>query len=260
MKRLLAVVLFAAGAAWAQTSVIPPQSGFLRDSSNSLRPVYGTAGSFVLGNTVAGSVISAAYSGSYGLVKTGSAVSVIDQTGSLLATEPASDGPALFAFKPTGEPSLVYIQAAKALLAWNGQAFEVVPLDFSMLSASAVLSIATPRFGPAKMIIQRDDGLWELRIRIATGEIVGQTAIPGISAPVLMLASEELIYAGANDIVLRSASGSETHVRASLPASFEFEQMGQAWIQVRDLTLGQQFAVRITPNREQFYQLPEVGQ
>jgi hypothetical protein len=36
--------------------------------------------------------------------------------------------------------------------------------------------------------------------------------------------------------------------------------MGEGWIQLRDLGSGQQFAVRITQNREQYYQLPEGGQ
>ena len=264
-KTVLATLSMAAALASAQTYLTPPQAGLMRDAANSLRPVYGIAGNFVVGDQVLGPVISAAYSGSYGLVKTSSAILVIDKTGSIVANTATADGPALFAFTLAGEPSLVYLPAAGTLLAWNAGAFGAVPFDPTTLAANAVLSIATPPGGDATIIVQRDDGLWDVQIDLATGAIDAQTAIPGIVAPVVMLATGELVYSetdGINGaaIVLRAPDGSERHISASLPASFEFEQMDLNWIQLRDLAAGQQFAIRITQNREQFYQLPEVGQ
>jgi hypothetical protein len=79
MRALLATLLMAAGMAWAQTSLTPPQIGFMRDATDSLRPVYGIAGNFLLGDPVAVGVVSAAYSGSCGWVKTRSTVAVIDK-------------------------------------------------------------------------------------------------------------------------------------------------------------------------------------
>jgi hypothetical protein len=46
MRAILATFLMAAGMAWAQTSLTPPQVGFMRDAADSLRPVYGIAGDF----------------------------------------------------------------------------------------------------------------------------------------------------------------------------------------------------------------------
>ena len=258
-RTILATLSIMAAVAWAQT-LTPPQTGFMQDAANSFRPVYGIAGNFLPGDPVAGDVVSAAYSGLYGLIKTSAAVVVTDGAGSIVATNSEPDGPALFAFKRTGEPALVFIPAANTLLAWDGAAFDRVHFDPTTLSASAVLSIAEPHSGHAAMIVQREDGLWDIRVQLATGEIDAQTAIPGVVAPVLMLANGELVYSDGNGIVLRSPDGTERHISAQLPASFALQQMGGEWIQLRDLGSGKQFAIHITQSREQYYQLPEGGQ
>jgi hypothetical protein len=259
MKAILVTLSIMAGVAYAQT-LAPPQVGFMQDAANSFRPVYGIAGNFLPGNVVAGGVISAAYSGSFGLFKTSSAIVVTDQAGSIVASHAEPDGPALFAFTRTGEPALAYIPAANTLLAWDGAAFDPVPFDPTALTASAVLSIAAPHSGHAAMIVQREDGLWDVRVPLATGEIDAQTAVPGVTPPMLMLANGGLVYSDVNGIVLRSSDGTERHIKAQLPASFALQQMGDGWMQLRDLGSSQQFAIRITPNREQYYQLPEGGQ
>jgi hypothetical protein len=260
MRAMLVTLSIAAGVAWAQTALSPPQAGFMRDAADSMRPVYGIAGNFLLGDSVAAGVVAAAYSGSYGLVKTGSAVVVIDKAGLIIASSAAPDGPALFAFARNGEPTLAYLPDANALLVWNAGAFEAVPFDPATLVGSAVLSIAAPDSEHVAMIIQRDDGLWDIRMQLATGEIDSQTAIPGVAAPVLMLATGELVYSDTSGLVVRNPDGSERHIAAQLPANFELEQMGDGWIQLRDLEVGQQFAIRIAENREQSYQLPEAAQ
>ena len=258
MRAILATLSMSAGMAWAQTSLTPPQVGFMRDATASLRPVYGIAGNFLVGDPVAAGVISAAYSGSYGLVKTSLTVSVTDKTGSIVASSAAADGPALFAFARTGEPALAYL--ANQLLIWNAGAFTSVRFDATTLAANTVLSIAAPDSGHAAFIVQRDDGLWDVRVQLATGEIDAQTALLGVAGPVLMYSTGELFYSDANGIVLRKADGSERRISARLPASFAFQQMGEEWIQLEDLAGGQQFAIRIAQNREQSYQLPEVDQ
>jgi len=260
MRAILATLSMAAGVAWAQTSLTPPQVGFMRDATDSLRPVYGIASNFLLGDAVAIGVISAAHSGSSGWFKTSSTVAVIDRTGSIVASTEAPGGAALFAFARAGEPALAYLAASGTMLAWNAGAFTAVPFNATALGANAVLSIAAPDSDHAAMIVQRDLGLWDVRIQLATGEIDAQTAIAGAAAPVLMLSSGDLVYSDTNGIVLRKIDGSERHISAQLPVSFAFLQMGEAWIQLQDLAGGRQFAIRIAQNREQSYQLPEVDQ
>jgi hypothetical protein len=232
----------------------------MRDAADSLRPVYGIAGNFLVGDPVAIGVTSAAHSGSYGWVKTSSTVAVIDKAGAIVATSTVADGPALFAFTRTGEPALAYLAPSNQLLTWKAGAFTAVPFDATTLGANVVLSIAAPDSDHAAVIVQRDDGVWDVRVQLATGEIDAQTALLGVAAPVLMFESGDLVYTDANGIALRKPDGSERHISVRLPASFAFQQMGEGWLQVQDLAGGQQFAIRIAQNREQAYRLPEVDQ
>jgi hypothetical protein len=232
----------------------------MRDAADSLRPVYGIAGNFLVGDPVAIRIISAAHSGSYGWVKTSSTVAVIDKAGAIVATSIVADGPALFAFTRTGEPALAYLAASNQLLTWKAGAFTAVFFDAAILAANRVLAITAPDSGHAAMIVQRDDGLWDVRMQLATSEIDAQTALLGVAAPVLMFASGDLVYSDADGIVLRKTDSSERHISVRLPASFAFQQMGEGWLQLQDLAGGQQFTIRIAQNREQSYQLPEVDQ
>jgi hypothetical protein len=260
MKTMLLILSLAASVASGQTGLAAPQAGFMQDAANSFRPVYGIAGNFLPGDPVAGAIVSAAFSGSYGLLKTGSAVVVTDRAGSIFASSAEPDGAALFAFTRTGEPALAYMPDANMLLAWDGAAFNPVPFDPATLAASAVLSIAAPHPGQAAMIVQRDDGLWDVRVQLATGQIEAQTAMAGVSAPIQMLADGELVYSDVDGIVVRKRDGSEQHISAQVPANFTLQQMGDGWIQLRDLAAGRQFAISIAADREHFYQLPEVDQ
>jgi hypothetical protein len=263
MKKVLftlGALAMAVVAAWAQTGIAAPQMGFIQDGGNSLRPVYGIAGNFVLGDATASGVVCSAFSGSFGLVKTDSSIVAMDGQGQVLDTADAPPGSALFGFSRSGAPALAYLASTNLLLQWTGATFEPVLLAPNIPDSADVVSIASPVPGQAAMILQRGDDLWDVRILLATGELISQTAILGVTAPVLTLPTGDLVYGDANGLVVRQADGSEKHIAGQLPESFALRQMGDGWIQVRDLDTGHQFAVRITANREQFYGLPGTDQ
>ncbi len=241
-------------ALWAQ--IATPQIGFMQDGGNALRPVYGIAGNFVLGDSAAADVQASSFSGSFGMLKTRSTLIVIDRQGQVVASQDAPAGPALFAFSRTGAPALAYLPDANVLLQWSDGVFQQVPFVFS----TTVLSIASVDAEQAAFILLRDDGLWDVRILLSTGEMISQTLLLGITAPALMLATGEVIYGDANGIVVRKPNGVEKHIDAQLPPTFAFQQIGEGWIQVRDLATQQQYAVRLTEGKEQFYALPGVDQ
>ena len=255
MKKLFALVWMAVALACAQPALAPPQTGFMLDGGGALRPVFGIAGNFVIGDAVATEIRFAAYSGTFGIVKTGSAVVVLDRQGQLVASVDAPPGPALFAFSRGGDPALVYVSDANVLLRWRDGTFEAIPF-----ASDPVVSIAALDSARARLIVQRDDGLWDVEVLVATGEILSQAAIPDVAPPVLLLATGDLVYGGASGIVIRKPGGAERHIDAPLPASFAFQQMGDGWVQFRDLSAGREFALRVAENREQFYQLPEADQ
>jgi hypothetical protein len=254
MKAVLIALSITPLALWAQ--IATPQIGFIQDSGNALRPVYGIAGNFVLGDSAATDVQAASFSVSFGMLKTASTLIVIDRQGQVVASQDAPAGPALFAFSRNGAPALAYLPDANILLHWSDGVFQQVPLD----PPTNVLSIASIDAGQAALILQRDDGLWDVRVLLSTGETISQTALLGVTAPALMLATGELIYGDANGIVVRKPDGAEKHIDAQLPLTFAFQQIGDGWIQVRDLATQQQYAVRLTEGKEQFYALPGVDQ
>jgi hypothetical protein len=254
MKAFLMALSMTPLALWAQ--IATPQIGFMQDSGNALRPVYGIAGNFVLGDSAAADVQQASFSGSFGIMKTASALIVIDRQGQIVASQDTPTGSALFAFSRTGAPALAYLPDANVLLQWSDGVFQQVPF----VPPTNVLSIASIDAGQAALILQRDDGLWDVRVLLSTGEVISQTAILGMTAPALLLATGELIYGDANGIVARKPDGAEKHIDAQLPPTFAFQQIGEGWIQVRDLATQQQYAVRLTEGKEQFYALPGVDQ
>jgi hypothetical protein len=258
MKTFLIALSLTAVTMWAQLAI--PQIGFMQDSANALRPVYGVAGNFVLGDSAAADVQAASFSGSFGMLKTGSTLIIIDRQGQAVASQDAPAGPALFAFSRTGAPALAYLPQSNVLLQWSDGVFQQVTLDPQMFASNTVLAIAAVDEGLAAFVLQRNDGLWDVQIRLSTGEVMSQTALLGMTAPVLMLATGELIYGDANGIVVRNPDGVEKHIDAQLPATFAFQQIGEGWIQVRDPASQQQCALRLTEGKEQFYILPGVDQ
>ena len=136
--------------------------------------------------------------------------------------------------------------------------FNRLKLDAASLAAKAVLTIAAPNSSLATLIVERDDCLWELGVRIASGRVVSQTDLPGVTAPVLMLASGELVYRDTHGVVLRRPDGSEKHIAAHLPRTLTFNQMAEGWVQVTDLATGRLFALSTQSGRERYYLLPEA--
>ena len=255
MKGILAFLTLVTTAAWAQRSLAPPQVGFIQDDHGQIRIVSGLAGNFVVGVAVPSGIISAAYSGSFGLLKSDSALIVVNQQGRGVASVVAPNGPALFGFAADGSPALAYFEQSKTLLVWDGHTFR--PAGPMVVQAPrAIASVSATR---AAMIVQREDGLWEYGVELATGATVSRMALPGVTLPVSMLAGS-VVYRDAKGVVVRSQDGSEKLIDAHLPESVAFAQMGNGWIQVTDLATGRLSVVNVQNGHQAYYILPEVRQ
>jgi hypothetical protein len=231
----------------AQSGIRPPQVGFIGNADGTLRPVYGVAGNFILGPSIAARVISQAFSGSIGLLKTESTLEAFNQQGQILASTDAANGPALFAFSPDGLTALAYVPSSNTLVEWRAGRFSTEPLR---REPEVVLAIALTSGSEASLIVQREDGIWEIQ----SGS---ERALPGVTAPVLALASGGLVFSDANGFVLRNPNGAEVHIAAPVPTRFSLQQIAGNWLQVSDLDTGRRSAIRIAPGREGFYRLPQ---
>lgn len=252
MKGLLGLVLILA-TAWAQQAIAPPKVGFLVDSRANAYSVEGVAGNFVVGRPAGIGIISSAFSGAFRLLKTDSAVSVVNRMGRIVARTNAPSGPALFAFSSDGSPALAYFPQSKALDLWDGREFKHGP-EFNQ----DVVAIRSISGTAGEFAVQRDGELWLLQLDLRSGSIVSQKALPGIAPPLWMLGDGTLIYVNSRGLVLRRADESEKQIRAHLPGTLAFSQMGSEWVQVTDLETGRLFALNVQPGHEGYYLLPEV--
>lgn len=256
MKQFLIASILAVSAS-AQPAIQAPQIGFAGQVNGTLRPVYGVAGSFILGPPVASKVISQAFSGSLGLLKTDATLVAFDGEGHVFASMDAAAGPALFAFSPDGVTALAYVASSNTLVEWRGGKFSAVPFT---PEPDTVAAIAMPNAFDAAMIIDRNGHLWESWLELGHASVSSQRALAGVRAPLLALASGDFVYGDASGIVVRKPDNSEVHVAARLPAKFSLQQMGSDWVQLADLESGRRFAIRISSGHESCYQLPEAGQ
>lgn len=255
MTRFFPVVCWTATLALFQLSsqpaIAPPQLGWVRDSNSGLRPVTGLAANFILGDSAADGVVSSAFSGSFGIVKTGTSLSVLDRDGQTVFRADAEAGAALFAFADDGTPAWVYLTQSQTLLKWTAGRLEPAVFNLDLLGG-VVQAIASPARDVATVVVKREDGLW--RVDLDTGT---QTLLPGIDSPVLLRNNGALLYAGSQGLVLRQANGSDQPIEGSVAVE-SFELMGKDWVHVTERDSSRHFAIRLEPGREQLYQLPEA--
>ena len=238
------VVLGLAALVHAQPTMTPPRAGFMVDAAQSLRPVLGVPGTLLLGDAAVDEVVSFAFSGKCAIVKTSSSMRVLDASGQVLFAMDAADGPALFAFTDDGAPALAYV--AGRLLRWNGSGFEALAFNADALQGEVLAVGAGPVF-----LVQREDAVW--RVESETG---AQSLLVGVHAPVL-LRGDGVAYADETAVVLRAAGGPERRIDTQA-AIGGVRWMGDGMIGVTEKDSTRQFAVRITPGRENVSQLPEV--
>lgn len=263
MTRTFLLSLILAAPTWSQT-LSPPAIGFVQDGAHQVRPVHGVAGNFVVGSGAPQFAVTSASSGSFHLIKTDSALLTLDPRGQIIASMNAPDGPALFAFSQDGTPSLAYLASTNTLLQWTGAGFEAATFHPAFAGNGAVVCIASPDVAHAAFLLQRRDGLWDLRVSLATGDVDAQSALMGVNAPALMLPSGAIVFAAdlrrsGQSIVIRRPDGSETRLPAELPDAISFQQMGDGWVELRGLG-AHPLAIRTATGHERVYRLPETGE
>ena len=237
-----------------QPAITPPQLGWVRDANSGLRPVTGIAANFIVGDSVTDGVISSAFSGSFGIVKTDASLSVLDRDGQTVFRTDAEAGPALFAFSDDGVPAFVYLSQSQTLLKWNTDRLEPAPfnLDILDLPGNPIQAIASPKRDRAAIVVKRPDGLWLVDLDLGT-----QTLLPGIEGPVLLRNNGSLLYTGPQGLMLRQADRSEQPFESSIAVA-TFELMGKDWVHITERDSSRHFAIRLESGREQLYQLPEA--
>lgn len=209
------------------------------DSTGGARPVLGLPGSLSVADPAVSGVVSLACA-AYCLFKTDTSLIASGQSVALAQTTAVPAGEALFAFDPSG--AFVYFPHSRQLARW--QSGQLTPVDFNV--SGEIISLRSVNGAPEFAVLVVD----QIRI-VRDGNVVVYQLPPGAQAAMLLPGG--VVYATASAIVLHRADASELNFPFTGAASFV--AMGPDYIEIRmPITI---FGLRITPGREQLFQMPE---
>ena len=253
--KTMLVAWLGCAAAWGQPGLAPPRVGYGLHADGSVRPVLGTAGNLLLGDALVGEAISAGSSGKQTLVKKAEELLLLDTEGQRIKSWPAPRGEARMAFTRQGEAAAVYF-VETGQLAWLGNGeLEPVPLE------AEVVAMASPRRGVVTLVVRRGEELWQTSVAAGTGEIREEHLLPGVAGPVLLRSDGTLLYTSDGELVTRRRDWTEKRVGLDA-AVLGMEELGGEWVALRVKREGaageRRLALRLTPDDEQLYELPEV--
>lgn len=258
MKRLAAAAVLWIGVIAAQPGITLPQVGLFLDTRGNLRPLYGLAGNFLPGQPAASAALSAAFSGRYGWIKTADRLVLVDEAARPLRDWPAPGGAARFGFSSDGAEASAYLPETARLVVWRAGAARVLTLDQAQLAGEVVAVGVAPKRRVA-LAVQRDSAVWLVRLSPVTGVIEDEQMLPGVSAPLLLLADGRFVFAHGQELIVRALDGSERSIAAGGTVS-GLSLLGQGWIEV---TLAgesrQPVAVRLSGGEPELYRIPEVA-
>jgi hypothetical protein len=204
------------------------------DGTGRIRPLFGIAGSFTLGDPEGHDVISSACARALCLVKTRTAI-VADGR-----EIEAPMGPAIFAFD-ADTTAWIYFPLVRQLARLEAGRLDAVPLKVS----GEILSMRAA--GTLEFAVRRPEGIW-----VVDGRNRVLDAIPASAGPVLLL-RDGVLYASSSEITLRRQDASE--IRFAVEGAESFSTLGEGYVQVRAGRTS--YVVRTTRGRERMFQLPE---
>lgn len=145
-------------------SLQTPRLGIVRMNGGAVRPVFGGAGSFVLGDVVLRGIQSASFSDAGGMVAYPDRIALLDATLTEIGAAPIRN-PALVSISGDAMTAVAWVPKDSSLLYWTGTAFAVtVPQN---LPDAPV--IAVRRSGNQAMLLFKDQ---EATVSLETGNLL----------------------------------------------------------------------------------------
>lgn len=242
----------------ANAQLAAPTAGWTVDARQSARPVLGFGGNYWLGHGGVSGVLSAAFSTSIGILKTGPTLLVLDPRGRVILREDAPDGPAIIGFSAQGKSALIYYPKNGGMARLDGARFATVATPWL---DGDVVSVAQPDPSHAFFVLRRAGTLWKVEIRLADGATTSSEPFAGMKEPVLVQPDGSLLFQRAGNLVARAPGGAEASTRSEFRAGSLFP-MGNGWIQVNEAPVDHKSAARHfawNPSlaHPQVFQLPE---
>lgn len=248
------VLLLAWAAAWAfpQLRLQPPRLGVVQDPEGRLLSVYGLSGNVFLGEPLLTGVVTAASSSRWTMAKLETELVLLDEHGAVRARWVAPRGPARFAFTGAGEPALAYFAETGELCRVGPQALRVTAtLDEEPLA----VAWRDPEHG--LVIVRRPEGLWARTISLRTGQSLQESFLAESAEAALVASGGCLIHGRGSELCFRLPNAAPRCV--DLPAPLEaLAQIADQWVEVRLAGKAGRRLLRLDPETEVLYRLPEV--
>ena len=255
---LFCLCCFTPAAAWAQSGIVAPRAGCVRDRVGTLRTVFGVAGTFIPGQAVRTEVVSAACSEQLAVAKTAGTLEVRDASMRLLGRWAAPAGPARFAFSRSGSAVYVYFPETRSLKYYEAnRGLRGIPLPGAL--DGEALAIAAPDAQHLTAVVRGRRGFRLVRVQILRALVEQDVPLEDITGPVLLGRDGTLVYTEAEQVVIRRPNQAER--RLALPAqAVGIEQMGENLAAIALANRAAPAALRWQEGREQVLRVPEAAQ
>jgi hypothetical protein len=258
MRNLILLMALGAGGVWAQLT--PPLAGMSLDENGAVRPLYGVAGNFVLGDLRLSDVQSLAFAGPSGLAKTADSLVLLDPDGQITQTWPAPAGPALCGFNRAGMPSLCYFRDAGQWWTW----FSSGPKPIEAPSINGVVLAVSPLTagnGPgsrARLLLSREDGIWLAALTLDSGNVSLDRWLATGPVAASLTSDGKPILADGSDLLLPDPQTGDQRIALPAPAS-SIDLLGAGWLRVGQPDGAPPLAVRLTDGDSKVFRIPAAA-
>jgi len=261
MHRAFVTLAFCGICAIAQPKFGAPLIGVARDGQKQIRLVDGVAGNFVLRGAIGGKALNWAFAGR-GLVKMDRELLVVGPTGAVMRRRGAPSGDAVLS------PEAAFFPATGVLWQIGADKDRTVKVTPEVV-AGTVMALGPLDAGSVPMAVCRGDQLWLLVVNVTTGAIrrelsvggaIGDMACRPAGVASLVVTSDRLLLATAQELLVQTTGGSEHRIPISgNPAARpEIHRTGEQWIEVESPG-SMALMVRLTAESEKLYRLPASG-
>ena len=254
----IALLLWCAASATAESNFAPPVVGVVRDTHRQLRPVYGVAGNFMLRGAIPKEALNWAFAGAGGLMKADTELLMLDSGGRVTSRHPAPQGDAVLSagaafFPGTSELWLIGAHPDRKIR------IEPDALGGDVVALGALNGRSVP------VAVCRGRRVWLVTLDVTSSAVTRETLAPGVigdqgCAGALLWLDGNFLLATAHELTIQTAAGDERHLPLAggvHGAQPELHRAGERWVQV-EAAGRSPLLLLITGDSQQLYQLPAV--
>jgi hypothetical protein len=264
MRKAAIILALWGTAARAESNFSAPLVGIARDARQQLRFVHGVSGNFVLRQAIANDVRDWTFAGFGGLVKTDTALLVLDANAEVVRRRPIPDADVALSPGPTQLAALYFDRAESELWTSGAVADRKVPIEPDAI-AGTVVALGPSGRSHAVLAVCRADYLWLLTVNLRAGTIIGERALGGTigekacraEPAALLMIGGRLVLATANAVLIQTDNGEERRIPFSAVdgAKPQIHRAGEHWVQL-EIAGAPPVMIRVNGADDKCYRLP----